>query len=60
MQERPAPISYPCGLWIVCEWGSGSPAGQQLTFSLTGRILVCRIVPVKNRRYAANLAISTK
>jgi hypothetical protein len=49
-------------LWpadLMRNWGSCSPAGQQLTFSLTGRILVCPTVAVKNPRHAASLAIST-
>jgi hypothetical protein len=31
-------------------WGDLFSAGQQLTLLLTGRILICRTVTVKNRR----------
>ena len=53
MLEWPAPISYPCGLRIfVTKLRKLFSGRQQLTYSPTGRILVCSIVAVKNwKRY---------
>ena len=51
MKEWRVHLKLSLRLAILYELGGiCSPAGQQLTLLLTGRILICRTVTVKNRR----------